>query len=446
MLVEDGGGKRCGFPSACFSHGVARETSGYVNVDELLRQVSLGRAAAYYGVQLPEFHRIGNEIRARCFLNCGRKEETGDRALAIQADHPAKIWRCHQYGCGKGGNLVSLCDLMKPGQHADGKPRGERFKQILADLRAMVSGVMSPPIAERPPGPQSAPAVPEKEKLPPANVPLAQSPIERARTLVNLDEKLLVDVAQMSPRAASYFRRRPFLTPEVCRKWRMGYLPRDTGGDHAGGTMRGKIVYPMVSEEGEVLTWFGRDPEYEARHQEWVSGGKEGREPEKFHFVKGFHRGLELFGQHRLREEGIGDKVKDVGLVVVEGPNDAIALDTLGVPAVGLCSNTITKEQAAKLAWYAETVGNGMVTLMLDCDSEGEAGTRQAVVELAQLCAVRFAWLLSMHGGAFKGRQPESLKPEDWQTIREFLVRRAARRSLQAVNAGGEKIDEESGA
>lgn len=39
----------------------------------------------------------------------------------------------------------------------------------------------------------------------------------------------------MPPAASVYFRRRPFLTPEVCPKWRMSYLPRDTGGDHVGG-------------------------------------------------------------------------------------------------------------------------------------------------------------------------------------------------------------------
>ncbi|MDD4918998.1 MAG: toprim domain-containing protein [candidate division Zixibacteria bacterium] len=402
---------------------MAKETPGYINVEALMQEVSFEQAVAYYGVPLPEIHRIGNEVRMRCFLNCGRKDETGDRALAVQVDHPAKIWRCHQYGCGKGGNLVSLCDLLKPGQHADGKPRGQRFKEILADLRAMAAGVMSAAAAEPPTERQSAtPAsTPPPDKPPVANVPLAQSDNERARGLVNLDQKFIVDVAEMSPRAASYFRSRPFLTPEACRKWRMGYLPRDTGGDHAGGTMRGKIVYPMLSEEGEALTWFGRDPEFEAKHHEWLSGGKQGREPEKFHFVKGFHRGLELFGQHRLREEGIGEKVKELGLIVVEGPNDVIAMDALGVPAVGLCSNRLTKEQATKLARYAAAIGNGVVTLMLDCDLEGEAGARQAAVELAQLCAVRFAWLPSMHGGAFKGRQPESLRREEWEEVRESL-------------------------
>lgn len=100
-----------------------------------------------------------------------------------------------------------------------------------------------------------------------------------------------------------------------------------------------------------------------------------------------------------------------------------IALDTLGVPAVGLCSNTLTREQAVKLARLAETVGTGVVTLMLDCDPEGELGARQAIVELAQLCPVRFAWSPSMHGGAFKGRQPESLKSEEWRVITKFLTR-----------------------
>ncbi len=408
-----------------------RERSGYVNVDELMRQVTFEQAVAFYGVQLPEIHRVGNEIRTRCFLNCGRSGETGDRALAIQAEHPAKIWRCHQYGCGKGGNLISLCDLLKPGSHADGKPRGDRFKAIIADLLAMTRGEPSRSSPATGSLPRSEPALKGRStsepvsspKRKPRNVPLAQSDNERARGLVNLDEKFIVDVANMNPKAASYFRSRPFLSPEVSKRWRMGYLPRDTGGDHAGGTMRGKIVYPMLSEDGEVLTWFGRDPEFEMKHLQWAAGGKLDREPEKFHFVKGFHRGKELFGQHRMHEEGIGEKLKGIGLIVVEGPNDVIALDVLGVPAVGLCSNNITVEQIEKVKHLASAVAGGVVTLMLDCDAEGESGAKLALVEIAQHCTTRLAWSSSMHGGYFKGRQPESLRPDEWETIHEFLTR-----------------------
>jgi hypothetical protein len=147
---------------------------------------------------------------------------------------------------------------------------------------------------------------------------------------VHLDEKFVVDPAEMTPKAASYFRHRRYLTPEAARRWRMGYLPRDTGGDHAGGTMRGRIVYPLVSESGELLTWFGRDPEFEARHDEWERGGKQGREPDKYHFVKGFQRGLELFGQHRMAEENFRRQTAETGLLIVPGANDVIALEALG--------------------------------------------------------------------------------------------------------------------
>src|SRR5206468_958888 len=163
---------------------------------------TLEDVARYYGAVLPELHRVGSETRTRCFLQCGRTAEAGDRALAIQHDHPAKQWHCHQYGCGKGGNLLSLCDLLKPGASGSGLP----------------------------------------------------------------------------PRASAYFRRRPFLSPEVCRKWRMGYLPRDTGEDKSGGTMRGKIVYAYQSEAGEVLTWFGRDPDFEDKHQTWRASDRTERE------------------------------------------------------------------------------------------------------------------------------------------------------------------------
>src|SRR5205807_8418213 len=104
------------------------------------------------------------------------------------------------------------------------------------------------------PVPASARA-PAPAPEPKANVPLARSDNERARTLTELDRKFTLDLAEMPPKASSYFRRRPFLSPEVCRTWRMGYLPRSTGEDKSGGTMRGKVVYPYPSETGEALRW-----------------------------------------------------------------------------------------------------------------------------------------------------------------------------------------------
>src|SRR5205085_303724 len=181
-----------------------------------------------------------------------------------------------QYECGRSGNLVSLIDLVKPGDAMKGRPRGERFKATAADLKAMALG--------RPPEASPAPAAsasPPAAPVPPRNVPLKESPNERARGLVNLDAKFVHAAKDMPPKASAYFRRRPFLSLEACRSWRMGYLPRDTGEDKSGGTLRGMVVYPYLDEQGEVLCWFGRDPAYEEKQQAWLATGKQDEEPEK---------------------------------------------------------------------------------------------------------------------------------------------------------------------
>lgn len=400
---------------------MAPERKGFVNVDELVARLpdAIERAARFYGVALPELHRTGQETRTRCFLSCGRTRETGDRVLAIREDHPAKQWRCHEYSCGKGGNFAGLCDLMKGGASEDGKPRGERFRSIALDIEAMAGGQVQGPEAPRN-SPANIVATPD---VPAVNLPLAESANERARSLVDLDRKFAVEVAGMPPAASAYVRRRPFLTPEGCRSFRVGYLPRDAGGDAAGGTMRGKIVYAYHAIDGKLLTWFGRDPDFEEKYRRWEAGGKTDREPAKFHFVKGFHRGLELYGQERLRMPERAEKLRQLGLILVEGPNDVIRLDSLGVPAVALCSNRITREQAERVAALAYELAGGIATVFLDCDTEGEAGMKQALGFLSQLVPVRLAWTGRMHGGKFGGRQPESLTLAEWREIEGFLRR-----------------------
>ena len=111
----------------------------FIKVDELLPQITVPQVIAFYGEVLPEIRQVGAEIRMKCILACGKAEETGPRAIAIQQQNPVKPWKCHQYGCDKGGNLVSFCDLLKGGPNMGGKPRGDRFKEIAKDLQAMAN-------------------------------------------------------------------------------------------------------------------------------------------------------------------------------------------------------------------------------------------------------------------------------------------------------------------
>ena len=394
---------------------MAPEKSTFVHVDDLMPKIELAQVAAFYGVELPEMKQIGSEIRTRCFLVCGKTSDTSERALAIQTGDPTKKWKCFQSGCGKAGNLVSLADLIKPGAHMGGKPRGDRFKAIAADLLAITQGIIR--------GVDVPVPAAKSEKTPEtvSNLPLGQSTNERARALVSLDEKFVLDVAQMPPKASFFFRTQSYLTPETCKQFRMGYLPRGGGDDKSGGTMRGRIVYPFHSESGELLTWFGLDPEFVDKHAFWERSDRSEKEPTKYHFVKGFHYGIELWGQHLLGDPSMQHALHSFGLLVVPEPHDAIRLHQLGVPAVALTQHAITREQAAKAARLAKVHAGGKVTVLLNGDESGETLMKQCLGLLAQECFVRLAWTGKMHGGKFKGRVVASLRDDEWNWIGNAL-------------------------
>jgi hypothetical protein len=297
---------------------------------------------------------------------------------------------------------------MKPGENAGGRPRGQRFKEIAADLVSMASGAEPPMRTTEAAIIVKSPKAPEK---PDVNVPLAASENERARELVTLNEQFVTDVAAMPPEASAYFRRRAFLNPEVCQKFSMGYLPQ-----RSKSLLRGHVVYGYRSPTGETLTWFGRNVRYEEQVAKWKVSDRSEPEPIKTRFVKGFHRGLELFAEDIVRAEHV-DAFKFTGLVVTEGPNDAIRLNTLGVSAIALCSNSITQEQVERTVTLAHDLGVEWITLMLDCDEEGINGTQQVLPMLAERIPVRLGWSGTTAGGKFKGRQPENLTADEWNEL-----------------------------
>ena len=54
--------------------------------------------------------------------------------------------------------------------------------------------------------------------------------------------------------------------------------------------------------------------------------------------MNGFHRDIKLVGQQVFESPETPAKVAGLGILLVEGPNDVIRFDTLGVPAVAICS------------------------------------------------------------------------------------------------------------
>jgi len=266
--------------------------------------------------------------------------------------------------------------------------------------------------------------------MPDRNIPLIESDDAKVRDLATLDEKFIVDVATMPPATASYVRRYPCLSPESMKKWRVGILPMHGGDDKRGFSLRGNVIYPVLSEDGQVLAWIGRDPTYEQKERDFARLTPAERTgataPMKHRFPKGFHRGLELFGQQAscLKEPGYRESIIRHGIIVVEGFNDVIGLDNLGIPAVAVMSNRMTEMQGDKIAMWAKQLAHGRVTLMFDCEPSGIDGAKEAMWFFAQRqLDVRLAWTPWMHSGRFVGKQPENLIREEWEAIRRVTER-----------------------
>lgn len=391
-----------------------RQTRGYIDVDSLQRELNaqgdvVERVARFYGSQLSPLHQIGQETRLACPFDCGKTESTGDRAISVKTDGDVPVWRCFHYGCTVRGNILTLMHWLKHDRGPSGdRLQGAEFQEMARDLRAIVGGQAQISESEPKPIEQAGNAIATE---PVFNIPLKDSENERARDLVNLDDQFITDVAEMSPQAAAYVRKRTFMTPQTMKKFRCGYLPSS-----AKGLLRGHFVYGYPDAEGNILTWFGRNLRYEEQYRKWKRVGDSSKEPAKFKFVKGFHRGQELYGLPQFEEISTPEQIQRTGIVLVEGPNDVINLHSLGVPALGICSNTITVAQAELLVVMANSVPGGHVSVMFDLDQEGEKGAKQVVLELAKHCCVKLAWTSDAESGQFKGRQPESLTRKECET------------------------------
>ena len=190
-------------------------------------------------------------------------------------------------------------------------------------------------------------------------------------------------------------------------------------------------MYPLLDEQGNVLTWFGRDMHYDKKVTEWNTSGRDpDQKPAKTRFVKDFRRGQELFGQHgskRLKDNpDLRESLATIGLIIVEGQNDVIRLDTLGAPAVGLMSNTATELQLQKMIRFAKQTAGSRIVLLPDNDSDGEKGFKELLWKLCGVpqIDVKLGWSREMFSGRFDGHQPESLSSEEWEFLLPTLQRR----------------------
>ena len=264
--------------------------NGYVNnVDELIAETSLDEVLVHYG--LSPSNLSSGEYRMNCVFNpdCATSSYGN---LAIGVSHPAKQIFCHV--CGTRGNLLTLIHgLEKNSPPASGKLRGQEFKDALnklKEIRGLVAATRTEATQVLKPVVESKPT----ENPVKRNVPLARHENEAARKIADLCDDLVYDPSEMSPAAGQYVRSREWMTPELMQKWGVGYIPRD------GRSMfRGWLVYTHRNQAGEPISYSGRDPLFEEKHQAWLRQGNSGRAQEaaQAQVREGLPTRLELYGQ-----------------------------------------------------------------------------------------------------------------------------------------------------
>ena len=406
--------------------------SGYIHdVDRLIEQTSVEQVLAHYGKPLPE--KSSGEHRMQCVFNeaCADSQYGN---LTIRLDDPINRIYCHS--CQVRGNLLTLIHGLERHRPPEGgRLRGEEFKAAVATLKQIAGEPgSSPGITESSrqtqsfnPMPQARPhtgasaSVPSQPTPTLSNAPLHRHEKEAARALATLHEELVTDVSQMSPEAAQYVRSRPWMTSELMQKWGVGWIP----GNGRSLFRKNYLVYTHRNERGEVISYSGRDLQFEKKWQQWLNDGKpEGKKPNKHRYVSGFHKGQELYGgfASRLKEPYVRESLAKYGVVVVEGMNDVLRLEELNVAAVALTSNRATDHQIQTLTRFAQQTANNRITLFPDCDEEGEAGFKDFLWSLAEhRVNLQLACTSRMYGQCFSGLQPENFTETNWLILPEHL-------------------------
>lgn len=394
---------------------------GYVNdVDQLIEQTPLELVLQHYG--LPAGNPGSTEYRMNCiFSDSCSDSQYGN--LSVKLDAAKRIY-CH--ACETKGNLLTLIHGFEKRQPpTGGRLRGQEFKDAVLKLQSINGRAVSTAAEElSQPGKQATDSLKPKTCLhptPKVNIPLRRHEKEAARELANLHEELETDMAKMSPNAAAYVRKRPWLTQEVMAKWGIGWIP----GEGRSLFRKNYLVYTQRNLRGDVVSYSGRDLAFEPKWDKWLRQDKpEGKKPNKHRYVAGYLRGAELYGgfASRLDEPEVKKSLAKYGIVVVESANNVVRLDCLGVCAVGICSNKSTLQQIEMITKFARQVANNRVLLLPDCDDEGEAGFKELFWRLAEHgLQVKLGMSSQMYDGKFAGIQPEDLSNNDWDQIQEKL-------------------------
>jgi DNA primase len=343
----------------------------WVSFDEIKKVVTLQMAIEHYGIQLR--HVNATTLRGKCPLPSHGSEKSKESFTATLTKGVGGAWACQSQSCIKargrvGGNVLDFVAAM------EGCPIRDAAIKLQMWFLVPMAGNGSGTIGKEPRAKSFAGKEPDTELV---------SKKETDGAGESESNKPLTFNLQNIDHAHRYLGERG-VSVETAQKFGVGFFP-------GKGSMHGRIVIPIHNPKGELVAYAGRSID--------------GSEP-RYKFPAGFHKSLELYNVHRVKDE--------VSVVLVEGFFDCMKVTQAGFPCVALMGSTMSDAQEEIIREHF-----AHVVVMLDGDEAGRGASEGIADRLRKVIYQVDEVTLP------DGMQPDQLSVDElYQRLHLFQMRR----------------------
>lgn len=299
----------------------------WVSFDEIKKVVTLQMAIEHY--RIPLRHVNATTLRGKCPLPSHGSEKSKESFTATLSKGVGGAWACQSQSCIRargrvGGNVLDFVAAMEQCTVRDAAIKLQTW--FLVPMAGNGAGS----IGKEPHAKSFVGKEPEHELV---------SKIETNGGGESDSNKPLTFNLQNIDHHHPYLKERG-VTEEIAQRFGVGFFP-------GKGSMHDRIVIPIHNAKGELVAYAGRSID--------------GSEP-RYKFPAGFHKSLELYNLHRVREE--------LSVVLVEGFFDCMKVTQAGFPCIALMGSTMSAAQEELIRDHF-----AHVVVMLDGDDAGRGAS-----------------------------------------------------------------------
>jgi len=349
--------------------------SRYVDFRAVKQAVTIVQILDHYKLT-DSFQRKDDSLSGPCPIH------EGENQTSFRVSVSKNCWNC--FGeCKRGGNILDFVSLMENVSIREAAIRISDWFNLTFDKspsRSESPNAEQKPKQGKTPRPKTTPK-PKRGKGAPS--PAAVKPsADEPETGPN---KPLGFQLRNLDAAHPYLAKRG-LTEKTIAEFGVGYCDN--------GSMKGRIVIPIQTVDGELVAYAGRWP-----------GDPPNEDTPKYKLPAGFRKSMEVFNLHRALQADPATP-----LVIVEGFFDCFYLWQNGVErVVALMGSQLSPDQQGLIAQHVHP--DDHIILMLDEDEAGRKGRVDALPRLALSAFVRLFCF------AKEGHQPTDLTGDDLQSL-----------------------------